>query len=100
MFFQRISGIILFLDSSSPSIPSVTDQNTYYLSKWFKQNSLVLVSGDHPIWADNAANKMPGKRYGAVKKSNVEGGVNDMLEDHREDVVEFVEGRLGTARGR
>ncbi|KAL8994959.1 MAG: hypothetical protein Q9169_005224 [Polycauliona sp. 2 TL-2023] len=98
-FFQRISGIILFLDSSHP-LPSVSEQNTYYLSKWFKQNSLVLVSGDHSIWADNAGTKMPSKRYGAVRKSELEGGVNDMLEGHRKDMVEFVEARLGNGRTR
>ncbi|KAL8897813.1 MAG: hypothetical protein Q9192_002402 [Flavoplaca navasiana] len=98
-FFQRISGIILFLDSSN-LLPSVSDQNTYYLSKWFKQNSLVFVSGDHPIWIDNGGLKKPGKRFGAVKKSEVEGGVNDMLERHREETVEFVEARIGNGRGR
>ncbi|KAI4267445.1 MAG: hypothetical protein LQ337_008344 [Flavoplaca oasis] len=98
-FFQRISGIILFLDSSNV-LPSVSDQNTYYLSKWFKQNSLVFVSGDHPIWIDNGGLKKPGKRFGAVKKSEIEGGVNDMLERHREETVEFVEARIGNARGR
>lgn len=98
-FFQRISGIILFLDSSAP-LPSVSDQNTYYLSKWFKKNSLVFVSGDHPIWTDNGGTKKPGKRFGAVRKSEVEGGVNDMLEKHREEIVEFVGARMGNGRGR
>ncbi|KAL8850191.1 MAG: hypothetical protein Q9221_004877 [Calogaya cf. arnoldii] len=98
-FFQRISGIILFLDSSTP-LPSVSDQNTYYLSKWFKQNSLVLVSGDHPTWSENGGTKKPGKRFGAVRQSEVQGGVNDMLEKHREDVVEFVGARMGSGRGR
>ncbi|KAL8892157.1 MAG: hypothetical protein Q9215_000914 [Flavoplaca cf. flavocitrina] len=98
-FFQRISGIILFLDSSN-LLPSVSDHNTYYLSKWFKQNSLVFVSGDHPIWIDNGGLKKPGKRFGAVKKSEVEGGVNDMLERHRGETVEFVEARIGNGRGR
>ncbi|KAL8844126.1 MAG: hypothetical protein Q9176_001532 [Flavoplaca citrina] len=98
-FFQRISGIILFLDASN-LLPSVSDHNTYYLSKWFKQNSLVFVSGDHPIWIDNGGLKKPGKRFGAVKKSEVEGGVNDMLERHRGETVEFVEARIGNGRGR
>ncbi|KAL8922772.1 MAG: hypothetical protein Q9172_003449, partial [Xanthocarpia lactea] len=41
-FFQRITAIILFLDSSTPILPSISDQNTYYLSKWYKLNSLVF----------------------------------------------------------
>ncbi|KAL8773912.1 MAG: hypothetical protein Q9209_001342 [Squamulea sp. 1 TL-2023] len=98
-FFQRITGIILFLDSSNP-LPSVSDQNTYYLSKWFKQNSLVFVSGDHAQWAGDGANKKPSKRFGGVRRSEVEGGVNDMLEKHREEVVEFVGARMGGGRGR
>ncbi|KAL8729226.1 MAG: hypothetical protein Q9166_004847 [cf. Caloplaca sp. 2 TL-2023] len=104
-FFQRISSIILFLDATTP-LPSVSDQNTYYLSKWFKQNSLVFVSGDHPAFhpensGGGGATKKPSKRFGQVRRSEVFGGVNDMLEQHREEVVEFVGGRVGGGvRGR
>ncbi|KAL8903630.1 MAG: hypothetical protein Q9207_003805, partial [Kuettlingeria erythrocarpa] len=66
-FFQRISAIITFIDASSfptPALPSVSDQNTYYLSKWYKQNSLVYVSSSHPVWKVDGAERerRPGKR--------------------------------------
>lgn len=34
--------------------------------------------------------RKPSKRFGNVKRSEVDTGVNDMLEYHREEVVEFV----------
>ncbi|KAL8717852.1 MAG: hypothetical protein Q9225_004938, partial [Loekoesia sp. 1 TL-2023] len=50
-FFQRISAIISFIDTSTPSpLPSVSDQNTYYLSKWYKQNSLIFLTSSHQMW--------------------------------------------------
>ncbi|KAI4242663.1 MAG: hypothetical protein L6R40_003884 [Gallowayella cf. fulva] len=109
-FFQRITSILLFLDSTHPTLPSISDHNTYYLSKWYKQNSLVFVAGDHGIWnagsaaggagigGDAAAatankSKKPSKRFGNVRRSEVEGGVNDMLVRHREEVLEFWGGK-------
>ncbi|KAL8996148.1 MAG: hypothetical protein Q9188_006635 [Gyalolechia gomerana] len=87
-FFQRVSAILSFLDTSTPlPLPSVSDQNTYYLSKWYKQNSLIYLSASHQMWNGD---RKPSKRFGNVKRSEVDTGVNDMLEYHREEVVEFV----------
>ena len=36
-FFHRIAGIVSFV-GENPLLP-VSDQNTYYLSKWYKQVS-------------------------------------------------------------
>ncbi|KAL8637306.1 MAG: hypothetical protein Q9228_005412, partial [Teloschistes exilis] len=46
-FYNRLSGggIILFIDTS-PLFP-ISEQNTYYLSKWFKQNSLIFIAASH-----------------------------------------------------
>ncbi|KAL8944947.1 MAG: hypothetical protein Q9216_000108 [Gyalolechia sp. 2 TL-2023] len=97
-FFQRVSAIISLIDTSVPlPLPSVSDQNTYYLSKWYKQNSLVYLSANHQMWNGD---RKPSKRFGNVKRSEVDTGVNDMLECHREEVVEFVRRKnLGGGKG-
>lgn len=60
------------------------------------------MSSSHPVWKVDGAERerRPGKRYGNVRRSNVDGGVNDMLEAEREGVVEFVRGRMGGGKGR
>ncbi|KAI4253466.1 MAG: hypothetical protein LQ352_003681, partial [Teloschistes flavicans] len=78
--------------------------NTYYLSKWFKQNSLVFVTGSHTIWAGD---KKPSKRFGNLIKSSVgsdgggggegqeDGGGTTAAAAAGEDVLEMLEVHRG-----
>ncbi|KAL8946932.1 MAG: hypothetical protein Q9222_006735 [Ikaeria aurantiellina] len=83
-FFQRTSALISFIDSPPP-LPAVSDHNSYYLSKWYKQNSLIYVTGNHHVWGLQGETKKPSKRFGNLRRSEVVTGVMDMLEVHREE---------------
>ncbi|KAI4203927.1 MAG: hypothetical protein LQ350_001549 [Teloschistes chrysophthalmus] len=129
-FYTRLStgGIALFIPPTTTPLPAIHDANTYYLSKWYKQNSLIFVANSHPIFhQDN--NKKPSKRFGNLVRSSVggeggdgeegeegegeggegewegegmggkEGGVQDMLECHRGDFATWVRGRMAALAG-
>ncbi|QSS62971.1 histone deacetylase hda1 [Histoplasma capsulatum] len=88
---QRVSGVISFV-AESP-VRAVSSNTTTWLSKWYKENSLVFVSHLHGVWAGPENSRKLSKRYGRLIPSmNV--GLNEMLNAHKEDVIKFITDRL------
>ncbi|KAK2735021.1 Histone deacetylase hda1 [Myotisia sp. PD_48] len=75
----KVSGVVCFV-AENP-VRAVTSNTTTWLSKWYRENSLIIVSERHSIWK-NTAGKKPPKRYGwlVASKSNT---LNDMMMLHR-----------------
>ncbi|CAJ2510707.1 Uu.00g063320.m01.CDS01 [Anthostomella pinea] len=88
---NRIAGVVNFVTGNLRPVKSETDQE---LSGWYKHNSLVYVSKDHGCWGDEELKKkVMKKRFGGVKKSP-ETGLNLMMEEHAEEVHQFIKERL------
>ncbi|MCJ1426843.1 Histone deacetylase hda1 [Sticta canariensis] len=90
--FQRVHGIVNFI-ADEPLVP-VSDQNLYYLSKWYKANSCNFVSQSHLVWVLPPGQKKPSKRFGTLVASPAK-GLNDMLVKHQGEVQAFILGKLG-----
>ncbi|PGH05703.1 hypothetical protein AJ79_06719 [Helicocarpus griseus UAMH5409] len=88
---QRVNGVISFV-AENP-VRAVSSNTTTWLSKWYKENSLVYVSHLHSVWAGPENSRKLSKRYGRLKKSPNR-GLNEMLAAHREEVFAWIAERV------
>ncbi|CAI7670803.1 unnamed protein product [Penicillium bialowiezense] len=86
--YKRLNGVISFV-SENP-VRAVASHTQTWLSKWYRENSLVIVAGSHGVW-DNGMRR-PSKRYGTLVQSPVS-GLNEMLDEHKETVFEWISER-------
>ena len=86
----RITGIVNFVNGNLRPVKSDVDED---LSSWYKQNSQVYVAHDHACWADpDLTRKVMKRRFGAVKRSEVD-GLAKMMQQHFLEVKEWITSR-------
>ncbi|KAL2846671.1 hypothetical protein BJY01DRAFT_213339 [Aspergillus pseudoustus] len=87
--YQRINGVISFVGENP--VRAVASSTQVWLSRWYKDNSLVFVSHAHGVWKSTDRRK-PSKRYGHLIQSP-KAGLSEMLMHHKEEVFEWVQQR-------
>ncbi|KAJ5737803.1 histone deacetylase hda1 [Penicillium malachiteum] len=83
--YKRVNGCISFV-AANP-VRAIASATQTWLSKWYRENSLVFVAGSHGIWE-----RKPSKRYGMLRASP-KSGLNEMLSEHKEEVFEWISER-------
>ncbi|KAL4951273.1 hypothetical protein BDW69DRAFT_186526, partial [Aspergillus filifer] len=86
--YQRVNGVISFV--AKDPVRAVASHTQVWLSRWYKDNSLVYVSHAHGLWKN--AGKKPSKRYGNLLESP-KAGLSEMLMHHKGEVCEWIEER-------
>ncbi|KAJ5563097.1 Histone deacetylase HdaA [Penicillium sp. DV-2018c] len=85
--YKRVNGVVSFV--SETPVKAVASNTQTWLSKWYRENSLVFVSNTHGVWD---VDRKPSKRYGhLVRSPRTE--LNDMLAQHKEEVCEWISDR-------
>ncbi|KAI9774829.1 MAG: Histone deacetylase hda1 [Geoglossum simile] len=87
--FDRVKAIVQFIGD----IPIKPVRGTADTSQWYYSNSYNLVTPKHPVW-ETYSIKKPKKKFGQLVKANSE-WVNDMLRDHRSEVIRWIGEQLG-----
>ncbi|KAI5284111.1 Histone deacetylase hda1 [Ascosphaera aggregata] len=85
--YLKVSGVISLV-ADNP-VRSVASHTNAWLSKWYKDNSLVLVWDGHLMWKGHKLSK----RYGKVERSPKR-TLNEMLDHHKQQVFEFIQARI------
>ncbi|KAL4795013.1 hypothetical protein BDV19DRAFT_179123 [Aspergillus venezuelensis] len=86
--YTRINGVISFV--AKDPVRAVASHTQVWLSRWYKDNSLVYVSHAHGLWKN--AGKKPSKRYGNLLESP-KAGLSEMLMHHKSEVCAWIEER-------
>ncbi|PKY08662.1 histone deacetylase [Aspergillus campestris IBT 28561] len=87
--YQRVNGVVSFV-AENP-VRAVASHTQTWLSRWYRDNSLVFVSHTHGVW-NNTGQRKPSKRYGQLIQSP-KAGLSEMLMHHKGDVFRWVEER-------
>ncbi|EPS34986.1 hypothetical protein PDE_09951 [Penicillium oxalicum 114-2] len=90
--YKRVSGIISFV-AENP-VRAVASSTQVWLSKWYRDNSLVFVSESHAVWKDQ--DRKPSKRYGTLFKSS-KSSLGEMMTEHQQQVFEWLADRADEA---
>ncbi|CAG8287133.1 unnamed protein product [Penicillium salamii] len=90
--YKRVNGVVSFV-SENP-VRAVASHTQTWLSKWYRENSLVFVASSHGIW--NKDLRRPSKRYGTLVQSSAS-DLNEMLDQHKEAVFEWISERADGA---
>ncbi|KAL1959893.1 hypothetical protein VTO42DRAFT_561 [Malbranchea cinnamomea] len=88
--YNRISGVVSFV-SENP-LRAIASTTQTWLSKWYKENSLVFVSDQHTVFDTGPNARKPSKRYGNLKPVK-ERTLNEMVLKHREEVWQWMQER-------
>ena len=84
---SRVSGVVNFVNGDLRSVRSEIDPD---LSAWYKEHSLVYVTGNHACWQNaDYARKVGKRRFGTVVRSNRDSLVM-MMREHAEQVHEWI----------
>ncbi|KAJ5626517.1 histone deacetylase [Penicillium herquei] len=83
--YKRVNGCISFV-AANP-VRAIASATQTWLSKWYRENSLVFVAKTHGIWE-----RKPSKRYGMLRASP-KSGLNEMLAEHKQEVFEWISDR-------
>ncbi|OJJ56588.1 hypothetical protein ASPSYDRAFT_134468 [Aspergillus sydowii CBS 593.65] len=86
--YQRVNGVISFV--ARDPVRAVASHTQVWLSRWYKDNSLVYVSHAHGLWKNP---KKPSKRYGNLLESP-KAALSEMLVHHKDEVFQWVENRV------
>ncbi|GLI79815.1 histone deacetylase hda1 [Penicillium ochrochloron] len=90
--YKRVSGIISFV-AENP-VRAVSSNTQVWLSKWYRDNSLVFVSESHSVWKDKE--RKPSKRYGKLYKSS-KSSLSEMMTESQQQVFEWLADRADEA---
>ncbi|KAJ6110855.1 histone deacetylase [Penicillium sp. IBT 16267x] len=80
--YQSVNGVISFV--SDHPVRAVASATQTWMSKWYRENSLVFVSHKHGVWEHK-----PSKRYGNLRKSP-QATISDMLAEHKEEAFDWI----------
>jgi histone deacetylase 6 len=94
--YQRINSVISFV-AENP-VRAIASHTQVWLSRWYKDNSLVYVSHKHGVWNNIEGRRRPSKRYGRLLRSP-KAGLNEMLVYHQGDVFNWITSRVTPAEG-
>ncbi|KAJ9395721.1 hypothetical protein DTO282F9_7341 [Paecilomyces variotii] len=89
--YQRVNSVISFV-AENP-VRAIASHTQVWLSKWYKENSLVYVSHAHGVWSNFENRRKPSKRYGRLLRSP-KAGLSEMLEHHKSDVFNWIDSRV------
>ncbi|KAL2865025.1 histone deacetylase hdaA [Aspergillus lucknowensis] len=89
--FQRVRGVISFV-AENP-VRAVASHTQVWLSRWYKDNSLVFVSHAHGVWKSTDTRRKPSKRYGHLLQSP-RAGLSEMLMHHKGEVFDWIQRRV------
>ncbi|KAE8167019.1 hypothetical protein BDV40DRAFT_296049 [Aspergillus tamarii] len=88
--YKRVNGVVSFV-AENP-VRAIASHTQVWLSRWYKDNSLVFVSHTHGVWNTVENRRKPSKRYGHLIQSN-KSGLSEMLMHHKEEVFQWIEDR-------
>lgn len=92
--YTRVSGVIAFV-SENP-VRAIASSTQTWLSKWYKENSLVFVSDQHTVFeTENHGGRRPSKRYGNLRPVK-ERSLNEMVRVHRDETWQWILERCGS----
>lgn len=94
--YQRVNSVISFV-AENP-VRAVASPTQTWLSRWYKDNSLVFVSHAHGVWHTTENRRKPSKRYGRLLRSP-KAGLNEMLLHHKTEVYTWIEQRVNIRTG-
>ncbi|KAJ5908684.1 histone deacetylase Hda1 [Penicillium taxi] len=86
--YKRINGVVSFV-AENP-VRAIASPTQTWLSKWYRENSLIFVSHEHGIWHQDR--KAPSKRYGLLRQSP-QALLGSMLKEHKEEVFAWISER-------
>ncbi|KAI5298779.1 Histone deacetylase hda1, partial [Ascosphaera atra] len=86
--YLKVTGVISFVADNH--VRSVASHTNAWLSKWYKDNSMVFVCSEHNMWkGQHKISKRHGKVYQSPKSN-----LNEMLEYHKHQVFDFIQDRI------
>ncbi|KAI9042059.1 histone deacetylase hdaA [Aspergillus affinis] len=88
--YKRVNSVVSFV-AENP-VRAIASPTQTWLSRWYKDNSLVLVSHTHGVWSAEPRRK-PSKRYGHLLPSP-KAGLTEMMLHHKEEVCKWIEERV------
>ncbi|KAJ5688810.1 Histone deacetylase clr3 [Penicillium macrosclerotiorum] len=83
--YKHVNGIVSFV-AENP-VRAIASPTQTWLSKWYRDNSLVFVSKTHSVWGN--PDRKPSKRYGRLHKSE-KTSLSEMLSEHKAEVFEWL----------
>ncbi|OAG37424.1 hypothetical protein AYO21_08390 [Fonsecaea monophora] len=86
--YQNLVGIVCFI-STEPIRPISNPSGNHWVSQWYRNNSLVVVSGRHSLWKKEKESGRVSKRYGRLVRSDAE-GLNQIMMQHKEEVCQWM----------
>ncbi|GIC90184.1 histone deacetylase hdaA [Aspergillus udagawae] len=92
--YKRVNGVISFV-AENP-VRAIASHTQVWLSRWYKDNSLVFVSHTHGVWNNVETRRKPSKRYGHLIQSP-KAGLSEMLMHHKDEVFKWIEERADEA---
>ncbi|RAH49355.1 histone deacetylase hdaA [Aspergillus brunneoviolaceus CBS 621.78] len=90
--YKRVNGVVSFV-AENP-VRAVASHTQVWLSRWYKDNSLVFVSHTHGVWT--SLQRKPSKRYGLLVQSP-KAGLSEMLMHHKNEVYQWISERADVA---
>ncbi|OKP12270.1 Histone deacetylase clr3 [Penicillium subrubescens] len=90
--YKRVSGIVSFV-AKNP-VRAVNSNTQVWLSKWYRDNSLVFVSDSHSVWKNEE--RKPSKRYGKLYRSS-KSSLSEMMTESQQQVFEWLADRADEA---
>ncbi|KAJ5948031.1 hypothetical protein N7466_001046 [Penicillium verhagenii] len=84
--YKKVNSVISFV--TSHPVRAVASATQTWMSKWYRENSLVFVSHEHGIWDHKLS-----KRYGLLRKSP-QSYLDDMVGQHKQEVFDWISGRI------
>ncbi|KAE8149612.1 hypothetical protein BDV25DRAFT_156032 [Aspergillus avenaceus] len=94
--YKRVNGVVSFV-AENP-VRAVASHTQVWLSRWYKDNSLVFVSHAHGVWNTDDNRRKPSKRYGHLIQSS-KSGLSEMLVNHKDEVFRWIEERADDQEG-
>ncbi|KAJ5318145.1 hypothetical protein PENANT_c043G02693 [Penicillium antarcticum] len=86
--YKRVNGVVSFV-AENP-IRAIKSSTQTWLSKWYRENSIVFVANSHGLWS--STDRRHSKRYGQLVHSP-KSDLSDMLAEHKEQVYQWISDR-------
>ncbi|GLA43077.1 histone deacetylase hda1 [Aspergillus niger] len=88
--YKRVNSVVSFV-AENP-VRAIASHTQVWLSRWYKDNSLVFVSHTHGVWNNVETRRKPSKRYGQLVQSP-KASLSEMLMHHKEEVYQWISER-------
>ncbi|OOF96755.1 hypothetical protein ASPCADRAFT_129826 [Aspergillus carbonarius ITEM 5010] len=88
--YKRVNSVVSFV-AENP-VRAIASHTQVWLSRWYKDNSLVFVSHTHGVWNSVETRRKPSKRYGQLVQSP-KASLSEMLMHHKDEVYQWISER-------